>query len=102
MKRPSEMKMAMQYCLVVGLYTPRNAPIRIIGMTLALFAKTTNGKLTNFNAKVLAFIDPNWKSPTRMSPLVNCLNILPNTVWSLDGVDVTIKIMDAMRTAMVY
>jgi len=79
MKRPKEMKNAMKYYLDVGLYTPRIAPINMIGMTLALFARVTNGKLTYFIATVLAFIDPNWKQPTRMSPEVNCLKMLPKT-----------------------
>ena len=62
------MKNAMQYCLIVGWYTPRMAPTNITGMTLALFANTTKGKLTNFIANVLEFMDPNANSPTIMSP----------------------------------
>lgn len=69
---------------------------------MALFARTTNGKLTYFKATVLEFMDPNWKHPTRMSPVVNCLKILPNTDWPLVGVDVTAKMTDAMQTAIVY
>lgn len=69
---------------------------------MALFASTTNGKLTYFKATVLEFMDPNWKHPTRMSPVVNCLKILPKTDWSLEGADVTANMTDAMKTAIVY
>lgn len=57
--RPRDIKNAIQYCFILGLYTPRKAPTSMTGMTLALLAKTTNGKLTYFIANTLEFIDPN-------------------------------------------
>ena len=57
--RPIDMKNAIKYCFILGLYTPRRAPTIITGITLALLANTTKGKLTYFIANTLEFIDIN-------------------------------------------
>ena len=65
------MNIAVKYCCIDGLYIPLIAPMRMTGITFALFARATNGQLTYFIANVLEFIDPNWKRPTIKSPVLS-------------------------------